>query len=28
MTMCVPVMSLAKSEHRYITTFATSSGIT
>ena len=28
MTMCVPVMSPAKSEHRYITTFATSSGIT
>ena len=27
MTMCVPVMSPEKSEHRYITTFATSSGI-
>src|SRR5262245_17872710 len=26
MTRCVPVMSLARSEHRYITAFATSSG--
>jgi hypothetical protein len=27
MTICVPVMSLARSEQRYITTFATSSGV-
>ena len=27
MTICVPVMSFAKSEHSYITTFATSSGV-
>jgi hypothetical protein len=26
MTICVPVMSLARSEQRYITTFATSHG--